>query len=81
MLSWKLAEVAYITQCTGSPPLLLLDDVLSELDWRRRTALLLALARAGQTLVTTCEPSDLPESWLQRGARWRVLAGVVTRDA
>jgi DNA replication and repair protein RecF len=81
MLSWKLAEVTYITQCTGSPPLLLLDDVLSELDSRRRTALLLALARAGQTLVTTCEPSDLPESWQQHGARWRVLAGVVTRDA
>lgn len=81
MLSWKLAEVAYITQCTGSPPLLLLDDVLSELDWQRRTALLLALARAGQTLVTTCESSDLPESWLQRGARWRVRAGAMTRDA
>jgi DNA replication and repair protein RecF len=80
VLSWKLAEVAYITTQTGSPPLLLLDDVLSELDRARRTALLAALEGGSQALVTACERSDLPEGWLRRARRFRVEAGSVRLD-
>ncbi len=81
VLSWKLAEVAYVAARTGSPPLLLLDDVLSELDGQRRVALLGLLERPGQTLVTACEASDLPVGWRQQVPRFRVRAGAVTRDA
>jgi DNA replication and repair protein RecF len=42
------------------PPLLLLDDVLSELDLRRREALAVAIAGLGQTLITATHPSALP---------------------
>jgi len=81
MLSWRLAEVAYIAGQTGSLPLLLLDDVLSELDAARRAALLGAVERAGQAVLTACEESDLPEGWLRRLPRYRVESGSVRRDA
>lgn len=80
VLSWKLAEVTYIAALTGSPPLLLLDDVLSELDRDRRAALLAALEGGSQAVVTACERSDLPESWLRRARCFRVEAGTVRPD-
>ena len=46
-----------MTDRYGTPPILVLDDVLSELDGKRRSALLRAVP-AGQTLLTTA--ADLP---------------------
>ena len=52
-LTWKLAEVAVITDIGGQPPLLLLDDVMSELDEDRRHALASFVGEVAQTFVTT----------------------------
>ena len=52
-LSWKLAEVQVITEITNQPPVLLLDDVMSELDESRRHALAEFVGRVAQTFVTT----------------------------
>jgi DNA replication and repair protein RecF len=52
-LAWKLAEVSVIAEVSGSPPLLLLDDVMSELDEPRRRALASFVGQAAQTFVTT----------------------------
>lgn len=52
-LAWKLAEVRVITEVGGQPPILLLDDVMSELDETRRHALTRFVGEAAQTLVTT----------------------------
>ena len=52
-LAWKLAEVAVITEIAGQPPVLLLDDVMSELDEARRHALAEFVGGAAQTFVTT----------------------------
>lgn len=52
-LSWKLAEVQVITEIGGQPPVLLLDDVMSELDEARRHALARFVGAAAQTFVTT----------------------------
>jgi len=52
-LSWKLAEVGVITDIGGQPPVLLLDDVMSELDESRRHALAKFVGGAAQTFVTT----------------------------
>lgn len=52
-LAWKLAEVRVITEVGGQPPILLLDDVMSELDEARRHALTRFVGEAAQTLVTT----------------------------
>lgn len=56
-LSLKLATYNWLYQQTGLRPLILLDDVLSELDGPRRKAVLEAVARPGQqTIVTDTEP-------------------------
>ena len=60
VLALLLAEADVITERRGSPPLLLLDDVLSELDHERREALVALLPPGGQTLVTSTSPSALP---------------------
>jgi DNA replication and repair protein RecF len=44
----------------GEPPLLLLDDVLSELDLGRREVLARRLAGMGQTMITATHRSALP---------------------
>jgi DNA replication and repair protein RecF len=60
VLALLLAEAGVIAERTGVPPLLLLDDVLSELDRGRRKVLASAVAGQGQTLVTATDASFLP---------------------
>ena len=60
VLSLLLAEAELLTERGPAPPLLLLDDVLSELDERRRRALAERLSGGGQTLITATGASALP---------------------
>jgi DNA replication and repair protein RecF len=62
VLALLLAEFEVLAERSGQPPLLLLDDVLSELDPGRRRALSLRIAGRGQTLVTATTASALPSS-------------------
>ena len=76
VLALKLAEVRHIAASAGVMPVLLLDDVLSELDPGRRRDLLTGLARAGlQTLITSSEP--LPDELPAGTRRFEVVAGQV----
>jgi len=52
VLALVLAEAELLTERRGEPPLLLLDDVFSELDTDRRGALLAQLPPGGQTMIT-----------------------------
>jgi DNA replication and repair protein RecF len=60
VLALLLAEAELISERRGFPPLLLLDDVLSELDPNRRRVLAERVQGAGQTLVTATQASSLP---------------------
>jgi DNA replication and repair protein RecF len=60
VLALLLAEAELITERRGFPPLLLLDDVLSELDPERRRILAARVGRAGQTLITATDAAMLP---------------------
>lgn len=53
VLAWKLAEVELVREFTGADPVLLLDDVMSELDASRRDALTDFIDRSTQTFITT----------------------------
>jgi DNA replication and repair protein RecF len=52
-LAWKLAEIQVVEDITGTTPVLLLDDVMSELDENRRHALAGFVGDRAQTFVTT----------------------------
>lgn len=60
VLSLLLAEAELLGSTSGVPPLLLLDDALSELDAERRRILSDRLGTAGQTLVTATGAEALP---------------------
>jgi DNA replication and repair protein RecF len=60
LLALLLAEAETITDRTGVPPLLLLDDVLSELDPDRRRILAARVRSAGQALITATDAAMLP---------------------
>jgi DNA replication and repair protein RecF len=60
VLALLLAEAELIAGRAGTPPLLLLDDVLSELDPARRRTLAARVASSGQTLITATDPAMLP---------------------
>jgi DNA replication and repair protein RecF len=61
VLALLLAEASLVTELRGEPPILLLDDVLSELDVDRRARLQHAVRGIGQAIVTTTEAAHLPE--------------------
>ena len=60
LLALLLAEAETIADRTGVPPLLLLDDVLSELDPGRRRILAARVRSVGQALVTATDAAMLP---------------------
>lgn len=52
-LAWKIAEVYVCEDVLGNKPLLLLDDVMSELDEKRRDSLTHLVGKVSQTIITT----------------------------
>src|SRR5262249_12877815 len=55
-LALRLAERGPVSDAVGSPPVLLLDDALSELDPKVRTLVLDHVSKAGQVFLTTADP-------------------------
>ncbi len=60
LLALLLGETDEIEASTGQRPILLLDDVMSELDVHRRTRLVAAISGRGQALVTVTEAEHVP---------------------
>lgn len=75
VVSLKLAEAELIAGRTGERPVLLLDDVLSELDVERRTALLSQVERGGQVVITAVESESFPPDLIAGARVWTVIAG------
>jgi DNA replication and repair protein RecF len=75
VVSLKLAEAALIQRRTGERPVLLLDDVLSELDGSRRAALLDEVGAGGQVIVTSVEAGPFPPELIAAAMVWTVTEG------
>jgi DNA replication and repair protein RecF len=80
LLALLLGERAALEDERGAPPLLLLDDVMSELDAERRERLVERL-RIGQSVVTTTDLAHVPGADDADVVRLRVEAGAVVSDA
>ena len=76
ILAFKLAELDLLTDLDGHPPLLLLDDVFSELDPERRSHLVRRIAELPQAFVTTTTLDDLDPALRSVGTVWAVTAAV-----
>ena len=77
-LGLRLAEAVFLKERRGDEPVLLLDDVLSELDSYRRQSVLEEAAGYQQALVTTAEPALIGDSTAQNASLFYVNAGNVT---
>ncbi|MSP22162.1 MAG: DNA replication/repair protein RecF [Dehalococcoidia bacterium] len=79
-LALRLAEVQISRERTGEAPVLLLDDILSELDARRRARVLDAASGVDQVFITTPD-EDRPSSLeLPRATRYHIEGGALTVD-
>jgi DNA replication and repair protein RecF len=77
LLALLFAERALLAERRARPPLMLLDDVMSELDAERRELLAGLLRSGGQAVVTTTEPDHVPGTALADGGLIRVENGAV----
>jgi DNA replication and repair protein RecF len=81
LLALLLAERAVLTEERGAPPLMLLDDVMSELDADRRGMLIARLDDGGQAVVTTTDVGHVPGAQAPAVVRLKVSPGTVLPDA
>ena len=81
-IALKMSQAEYLTGLLGSPPVLLIDDVMGELDARRRAGLMPLLERAhhssGQVFMT-CTAENWPREISRQLHRWEIKAGSVVR--
>jgi DNA replication and repair protein RecF len=79
-IALKMAQAEYLTGIHGSPPVLLIDDVMGELDAKRRAGFLPLLERAhharGQVFMT-CTEENWPQELGRKLQRWEVKAGTL----
>ncbi len=75
ILALKLAELDLLEGRDGRPPLLLLDDVFSELDPARRAHLVRRITALPQAFVTTTTLDDLDPALLAIATSWEVRPG------
>jgi DNA replication and repair protein RecF len=83
-IALKMAQAEYLTGIHGSAPILLIDDVMGELDMKRRSGLLPLLERAhhsrGQVFMT-CTEENWPRELGRDLQRWEIKAGVLKKIA
>ena len=74
-LSMRLAEADYLNAQGGDPPILLLDDVFSELDPPRRGRTAEAVSAAEQVILTTADPNVVPFARTDLSASLTIVDG------
>ena len=73
-LALRLAEAKVLRKRRREEPILLLDDVFSELDDQRREAVMEATKDAEQLILTSTDPTHIPAG-RSPAARWRIVEG------
>ena len=79
-ISLKLAEMELIRAKTREEPILLLDDVMSELDEARRRHLTDAIHGDQQVIITTTDLASFAPAFLQQASVWQVQEGRIDQS-
>jgi len=77
-IALKMAQAEFLAGIHGSPPVLLIDDVMGELDLKRRSGFLPLLDQARKTsgqVFMTCTEENWPRELGQNLQKWEVLQG------
>ncbi len=81
LLALLLAERAVLARERGRTPLMLLDDVMSELDGERRELLARELSAGGQSVIATTDLAHIPGAGEASVARLRISPGAILQEA
>ncbi|HWJ50667.1 MAG TPA: DNA replication and repair protein RecF [Solirubrobacteraceae bacterium] len=81
LLALLLAERTVLARERGRTPLMLLDDVMSELDGDRREMLARELASGGQSVIATTDLAHVPGATDASVARLRISPGAILQEA
>jgi DNA replication and repair protein RecF len=81
LLALLLAERAVLADARRRTPLMLLDDVMSELDGERRELLARDLRSGGQSIIATTDLAHVPDATDAAVARLRVCTGTILQEA
>jgi DNA replication and repair protein RecF len=81
LLALLLAERSLLAEHRGRPPLLLLDDVMSELDPERRELLRQELTAGGQSVIATTDLGHVPGAGAAEVTRLHVCGGAILQEA
>ena len=73
----RLAEASYLSDRRGDPPIVLLDDVLSEMDVNRRTRVMAKLRDYPQSIITTTDEGIVRDYFREAASYFLVEQGVV----
>lgn len=82
-IALKMAQAEFLTGIHGAPPILLIDDVMGELDLKRRSGFLPLLESARKTrgqVFMTCTEENWPSELGRDLQRWTVQAGAIQRE-
>ena len=78
LLALKLGEVEWMKSRSGQWPVLLLDEVMAELDTRRRADLLTYVENAEQALLTTTDLKLFDPAFVDKAETWEVHSGKIS---
>src|SRR5208282_611160 len=81
LLALLLAERAVLAQERGETPLMLLDDVMSELDSERRELLACELRSWGQSVIASTDLTHVPGAQDAGVTRLRISPGAILQEA
>jgi DNA replication and repair protein RecF len=83
-IALKIAQAEYLAGIHGAPPILLIDDIMGELDARRRSGLVPLFEQArqarGQVFMTATQ-ENWPRELGHELQRWKVNVGTLTKDS
>ena len=77
ILALKMAESDFLYHHRKTKPVLLLDDVMSELDQKRREQIVDHIKDHDQVIVTTAEPTNIPNSFTNDSNRLEIISGSI----
>ncbi len=83
-IALKIAQAEFLTGIHGSPPILLIDDVMGELDVKRRSGflpLLESARRSGGQVFMTCTEENWPRELGKGLQRWLISQGTLVPSA
>lgn len=78
VIAFKLAEIGIFRNETGTAPILLLDDIFSEIDRKKKNRLLKYIEKDIQTIITTTDLRDIQKKILNDAKIFEVRGGIVT---